>query len=99
MVCIRCKMAVESVLKAAKIGYSSVELGRVKIYAPLTAAQKTQVVKGLAHYHLELMEDATKILVERIKTEILSLLEAPHEMEFKLSVHLSQVLDYNYTYL
>ena len=99
MVCIRCKMAVEAVLKKAQIGYTSVELGRAKIEAPLSAAQKAALTEGLAYYHLELLEDRNKILVERIKTEIVALLASPHPLQLKLSAHLSQKLDYNYTYL
>jgi AraC-like DNA-binding protein len=99
MFCIRCKMAVEAALKAAKISYESVELGRATLESPLTVEQRSELVKELAHYQLELMEDRAKILVERIKTEIISLLAAAHPLQLKLSVHLSQVLDYNYTYL
>lgn len=99
MVCVRCKMAVEAVLKANQVDYSSVELGRAKLAAPLTPVQKKGVAEGLAHYQLELMEDRNKILVERIKTEIIGLLHAPDTLKLKLSVHLSQALDYNYTYL
>lgn len=99
MVCVRCKMAVEEVLNAAQIAYSSVELGRAKLTLPLTDTQRKAVIKGLAHYGLELLEDRNKILVERIKTEINNLLNASHQLQLKLSVHLSQMLDYNYTYL
>lgn len=99
MVCVRCKMAVEAVLTANGIRYSSVELGRAKLQAPLTPAQKEAVVKGLAYYHLQLLEGKNKILVERIKTEIIELLHDPQPLQLKLSAHLSQKLDYNYTYL
>lgn len=99
MVCIRCKMAVQSVLASNQIEYRSVELGRVLLVAPLTADQKDKLVKGLAYYQLYLMDDPNEILVERIKTEILGLLQSPHTLQLKLSVHLSQALDYNYTYL
>lgn len=99
MVCIRCKMAVEAVLREAGVDDALVELGRARLAAPLTEDQKTAVKKGLAYYHLALMENRNKILVERIKTEIRRLLAAPEQMQLKLSVYLSQVLDYNYTYL
>lgn len=99
MVCLRCKMAVEAVLQAAGIPYLSTELGRVKLPTPLSSEQKTELNKGLKYYGLELMENRNKILVELIKTEILGLLQSPHTMQLKLSVHLSQTLQYNYTYL
>lgn len=99
MVCLRCKMAVQTVLEAAKIPYLSVELGRVKLEKELSPEQKANVHEGLAYYGLELIENRSKILVERIKTEIINVLGTPHALQLKLSVHLSQALDYNYTYL
>jgi AraC-like DNA-binding protein len=99
MVCVRCKMAVEAVLKANNIAYNSVELGRADLADELTPAQRAKVAEGLLHYQLELMEDPGRILVERIKTEIITLLQSRQPMQLKLSVHLSKVLNYNYTYL
>lgn len=99
MVCVRCKMAVEAVLNANNIRFHSVELGRAKLVKELTLSEKAKIVEGLRHYELELMEARSKILVERIKTEIISLLHASEPMQFKLSAHLSKVLDHNYTYL
>src|SRR5687768_4080057 len=99
MVCIRCKMAVEKVLNDNAISFHAVELGIAKLNASVTAEQKEKVSEGLAHYHLSLMEDRNKILVERIKTEIIRILHAEEPLRYKLSAHLSQILDYNYTYL
>jgi AraC-like DNA-binding protein len=92
-------MAVQAVLDANGIRYRSIELGRVQLPSPLTDAEKPGLIKGLAHYHLELMEDHSSILVERIKTEIISLLQPPYQLHIKLSAHLSGALGYNYTYL
>jgi AraC family transcriptional regulator len=38
-------------------------------------------------------------LVERIKTEVIQLLQSPQDMQLKLSAYLSKVLAHNYTYL
>lgn len=99
MVCLRCKMAVEAVLQANGIAYLEVQLGWAKLEEELTTAQRTAIEKGLRHYGLESMADKKKILVERIKTEIISLLQSPQKIRLKLSAHLSEVLEYNYTYL
>lgn len=99
MVCVRCKMAVRAVLEAAEIPYLSIELGKIKLPAALSATQRTILNKGLKHYQLELMENKVRIFVERIKTEINNLLHSPNSMHLKLSAHLSMVLGYNYTYL
>ncbi|MEI6950617.1 AraC family transcriptional regulator [Paraflavisolibacter sp. H34] len=99
MVCVRCKMAVEAVLAAHQIAFHSVELGWASLVEEPTAAQKAALAAGLQYYQLELLEDHGRILVERMKTEILHLLHAEQPLQFKLSAHLSQVLAYNYTYL
>jgi AraC-like DNA-binding protein len=61
--------------------------------------QKGKLEEGLKHYELELLEDRSKILVERTKTEIIGILHSSQPLQYKLSAHLSKVLDYNYTYL
>lgn len=99
MVCVRCKMAVQAVLDDAGVAYLSIELGWAKLKEALAPEQKTKVQQELGRYALELMEDKTAILVERIKTEIIRLLHSTDPIQLKLSAHLSNVLDYNYTYL
>ncbi len=99
MVCVRCRMAVQAVLEEADIDYLAIELGWAKLKEGLTPKQKVSIQQGLRRYELEIMEDKKAILVERIKTEIIRLLHADDPMQLKLSAHLSQVLDYNYTYL
>lgn len=99
MVCLRCKMAVEAVLKENGIPYEDVQLGWAKLNGELADGQRTAVENGLKHYGLELMKDKKKILVESIKTKILALLQSPQDMRLKLSAYLGNALEYNYTYL
>lgn len=99
MVCVRCKMAVKSVLENLHIQYQSVELGRVQLNDVLTTEQQKNVNTALQFYELELMDNTRKILVERIKTAILELLHNGPGDTRKLSVYLSESLHYDYTYL
>jgi AraC family transcriptional regulator len=100
MVCVRCKMAVKTVLEEIGIPYSSVELGRVQLPVQLSPAQLQLLDMKLRYYELELMSDSRAILTERIKTLILSLLsKGSLEMEWKLSAYLSASLEHDYTYL
>jgi AraC-like DNA-binding protein len=92
-------MAVQAVLEGNAIPYLSIELGWAKLHRQLTPAEKKSVEHGLRKYQLQLVEDKTSILVERIKAEIISILQSPQPLQFKLSVHLSEQLNYNYTYL
>ena len=99
MVCVRCKMAVQSALEAHHIPFLSIELGRVKLPVALADEQLSALGKSLKYYELELMQDRKKILVERIKTKIIGLLASPEGPPLKLSAYLSEALGYKYTYL
>jgi AraC-like DNA-binding protein len=100
MVCLRCKMAVQSVLEELHIEYESIELGRVNLRTYLSSDQKKLLNNALKKYELELMEDQKTVLVEQIKVIILELFQEPDtEMQIKLSAYLSTKLNYQYTYL
>ncbi|MEI9911520.1 MAG: AraC family transcriptional regulator [Bacteroidota bacterium] len=100
MVCLRCKMAVQSILEALDIDYVSIELGIVKLAGELSPEQQRKLNKALSHYELELMDNKKMILVERIKTLIIDTFRSsPGEMRLKFSEHLSKSLGYDYTYL
>lgn len=100
MVCVRCKMAVQSVLDELKIEYLTIELGRVTLTGELNAEGQKNLIKALAHYGLELMDNKKKILVERIKTLIIEMFNSPNdEVRSKFSEYLSKSLHYEYTYL
>jgi hypothetical protein len=93
-------MAVESVLQALGIEYQSVELGKVNLVAPLSTEQQIKLSESLNYYHLELMDDRKKILVEKVKTSIRELFSTAHmPTKLKLSNYLSEALHYDYTYL
>ena len=100
MVCVRCKMAVQSVLEALQIGYESIELGTVKLQSSITREQQRALNEALKHYRLELMDDKRKILVERIKVLIIDMFRSPgSSLQLRFSEYLSKKLFYDYTYL
>jgi AraC family transcriptional regulator len=100
MVCVRCKMAVQAVLKGLKIDYLGIELGRVTLAAALDPDKQQKLAEALQHYKLELMDNKKKILAELIKVVIIEIFEAPgKEMLLKFSAYLSSQLQYDYTYL
>ena len=100
MVCVRCKMAVQSVLQELAINYETIELGRVTLAAALSSQQLIKLNNALKKYELELMEDKKKILVERIKTLIIKMFHTKeNEVSIKFSEFVSKALNYDYTYL
>lgn len=100
MVCVRCKMIVKSELESLGLQFSSIELGEADISGEITPDQRQRLSVSLKKTGLELMEDKRSILVERIKTSIIELVHfTDDQIKVNLSVHLSQKLNHNYTYL
>lgn len=100
MVCIRCKMIVEEELTKLGIDFLSVELGQAETTKPLDSDQISLLIKALNRSGLELMDDKKSILIEKIRHIVI---ETVHYSESKLktnlSDHISDLLDYDYTYL
>lgn len=100
MVSIRCKMVVKAELERLGIDYGTVELGEVVIHGSITAEQRDQLRKALAHYGLELMEDKKALLIERIKNVIVEMVHYSEELpKVKNSVYIADKLNLDYTYL
>ena len=100
MVCVRCKMAVQSVLEELEIDYLTIELGKVKLTGEISSEQQINLNKALKHYELELMDNKNKILVERIKTLIIEMFHSPgDEIRLKFTEYLSKCLHCEYTQL
>lgn len=100
MVCVRCKMAVQSVLAELHIDYLKIELGKVELAQDITMEQQKKLNNGLQHYQLEILEDRKKILVERVKVLIIDMFHSSNgDIQVKFSEYLSKNLFYDYTYL
>ncbi|RYF96274.1 MAG: AraC family transcriptional regulator [Chitinophagaceae bacterium] len=101
MVCVRCKIIVTEILDKLNISFISVELGRVELVSELTKSQKEALNTALQRYELELMDNPRKILVEQVKTSIVSIFHSSSDddIRLKFSEYLSRKLRYDYTYL
>ena len=100
MVCVRCKMAVQSVLEKLDLHYSEIQLGWVKLDTELSTAQLHQLDRELKFYDLEILENKKKALVERIKTLIIDMLHTADKADnVRFSEYVSGILHYDYTYL
>mgnify|MGYP003576046997 CR=1 FL=1 len=100
MVCIRCKMVVQQELRKLGLHFVVVNLGEVEIMEEITSTQKQSFKSSIARFGLELMDDKKSILIEKIKNVVV---EAVHYTDESLKVnfsdHLSEKLNYDYTYL
>jgi AraC-like DNA-binding protein len=102
MVCRRCLLAVENVLASNSISFHKVTIGEIHVMQPLSDEQNTLLKSGLAAIGLELINNRTSGLIEKIKQLVIN--KARNEVDDKehklnLSVYLSQNLYHEYTYL
>ena len=100
MVCDRCKMAVKKVLEKAGLHATSVELGEVGILEDLTKTDQAALNTALKNMGFELIDDRKGTIIEKIKTELISLTHYGAEQNgISVSHHISGKLHYEYTYL
>jgi AraC-like DNA-binding protein len=100
MVSNRCKMAVKAVLKELGLHFILVDLGEVEIMEDLSPAQRQKLAISLNCSGFELMDDKRGVLVEKIKTAIIEMVQHEEEtIRVNFSDYLSEHLNYDYTYL
>jgi AraC-like DNA-binding protein len=93
-------MTVKAELAHLGLHFNRIELGLADITEELSIVQHDQIRSNLLQSGLELIDDTKSILVERIKKVIIELVHYTEEpLSINLSVHLSQRLHRNYTYM
>ena len=100
MVSLRCKLRVKEELDKRGLGYETIELGMVKLYKTISAADRASLSESLLTSGLELMDDKKAILIEKIKTAVIDSIRNKEDVgNLNFSDALSQALDYEYNYL
>lgn len=100
MVSLRCIMVVKEELNKLGISYSSVNLGEVEFVGKITPAQKEAMRIKLAKIGLELLDDKRSILIDKIKNEIIKMIQHSESLpKINFSDFISKQLGYDYTYL
>lgn len=100
MVCNRCISAVGGLLTELKIPYTSVELGEVIIPDELKKHQTVDLKNKLKELGFELLDDAKKKIIEKIKSIIIQQVHYGNgEERYNLSDVLSSALHKDYSYL
>ena len=100
MVCDRCKMAVEQVLKDVGLMPERIDLGEVWVSDVPTEAQLAQLKTRLEALGFELLDDQRQQMIERMKTAIIALVHHHQgNKTLNLSVYLSQLLHRDYSAL
>ena len=101
MVCDRCITAVNLELKKLAIEAKSIALGEIDLgEKELTANQLAELSGNLEALGFELIDDKKTRIIDRIKTIIIEQVHYHnHQQPLKLSVYLSEDLNYDYNYL
>lgn len=100
MVSQRCKMVVKEELKKMGLHYMVVDLGEVEIMETLQDTQWQTLKEALMVSGLELMDDKRTILIEKIIHVIMEMIHGSEDLPVvNYSSHISEKLNYDYTYL
>ncbi|KAB1158054.1 helix-turn-helix domain-containing protein [Flavobacterium luteum] len=102
MVCQRCVMAVETILKTEGINYLKVIFGEIELEQALTEEQKTILQTKLAQIGFELIDNYTSAIIEKIKQLVIKRARNEEEIDSrktKLSIYIATMLHHEYTYL
>lgn len=102
MVCLRCILAVEDVLRDLVIPFKVVSVGEIQLLEKMLQEKTDLLCISLARIGLELIDNRTAVTIEKIKQLIIK--KARIELDekdtkIKLSVYLSRNLHHEYTYL
>lgn len=102
MVCLRCVMAVEDILRNEAIPFHQVTIGEIHLCDDLSKNQKLSLVQALEHIGFELIDNQTSGIVEKIKKLVIKRARneiSGEESKIKLSKYLSDAVNHEYTYL
>lgn len=96
----RCKQLVDEELNKMAIGHDPVKIGEVQLHSGLTVEQFDELKERLARLGLLVIEDRRKMLIERIKSIVQSLIYQSGDIpKVKHSAYISEHVDRDYNYL
>ena len=100
MVCNRCIMVVEDVMKKLGIEYKDIQLGEIILDREITKDDRLKVKEALVPLGFELIEDKNSRIIEQIKAIIINIIQNKNsELSENLSDLLSDKLNHDYSFL
>ncbi|MDA3906900.1 MAG: AraC family transcriptional regulator [Bacteroidales bacterium] len=100
MVCPRCIEAVRTTLIELNLDFLDIKLGEVWLKSKLQEAEQEELKAKLKALGFELLDDAKKQLIERIKNSLIKLIHhSDSELHINYSLFLSEEMDRDYRYL
>lgn len=102
MVCHRCILAVEDILKRNDVPYQKVVFGEIHLAQEIAKSQKEAIAEALGHIGFELIDNHMTGMIEKIKLHVIRKARnevTQQEKQLNLSGYLAEKLHYEYTYL
>jgi len=100
MVCQRCIITVENILRQNRVPYSKVILGEVELERRLTKEETDAIDADLSKVGFELIDTRVNKIIEDIKQAVLEYLGMGMDSQnLKLSSFITKNLPYDYSYL
>jgi len=100
MVSNTCKMVVRYELEKLGLHCALIEFGKITTEETPTAGQLEKIKIALLQFGLELMDSKKSVLVEKIKSAVLEMLDQTDiQLKTNFSYYLSSKLNFDYTYL
>lgn len=98
MVCPRCVMAVKTVMGKVGLEYSNVELGEVELVREPDAEQIAEFKMLLEEMGFELLDDARKQVIEKVKSFLIQVIQSGHiDEHFSLSEEIAERMHKEYS--
>lgn len=100
MVCPRCIQAVRTLLIEMNLAFEDIQLGEVWLKNALLDGEQKLLKTKLEDLGFELMDDARKQMIEKMKTTLIKLIQHSNsEMQINYSIFLSEEMGKDYRYL
>ena len=102
MVCHRCVLAVEDILRNESIPFQKVIFGEIHLFKELSHEQKDRLIQAFDKVGFELIDNHSTALIEKIKQFVIKRARNEvneKEKKIKLSHYLSEKVHHEYTYL
>ncbi len=100
MVCNRCIMVVENILKEMNIFSLSVKLGEITLEKPLDEKQKELLEEHLKSVGFEIIDSKKTRLIEKVKNAIIELVYRDNnDPKTNLSDYIAGKVNHDYTYI
>mgnify|MGYP000962480184 CR=1 FL=1 len=100
MVCPRCIQAVRAICDDMELNVADIQLGELIIKQELDEKQKVLFKSKLENVGFELLDDAKKQIIEKVKTLLISHIQhSSEEIHINYSNYLSEEIGKDYRYL